>query len=174
MGDDCRPHAPVGPTGWRPLAGSPTGGERAHVEALHRSPMAGPAGALWPLADRLRTFQPLAARRAIRPDLGSTAAQAEHGRAHRPRSVVHRQHLGPGQPGQRGRARGNVWPAPSASGLVAAGLAVCTNVSGLQAGCPGPRWRSARSGPHKGAGLEGHLRPSTTVAVACPSVVSGG
>jgi len=51
----------------------------------------------------------------------------------------------------------NVWPAPSASGLIVGGLAVCTNVSGLRTHGPGPRWRSARSGPHKGAGLKGHF-----------------
>ena len=49
----------------------------------------------------------------------------------------------------------NLWPAASASGFVVVGLAVCTNVSGLLAYSLGPRWRSARSGPHKGADLEG-------------------
>jgi len=31
--------------------------------------------------------------------------------------------------------------------------AVCINVSGLSARCRWPRWRSARPGPHKGAGV---------------------
>ena len=46
---------------------------------------------------------------------------------------------------------------PVGKWFVVAGLAVCKNVSGLRADGPGPRWRSARSGPHKGAGLEGHF-----------------
>ncbi len=48
---------------------------------------------------------------------------------------------------------------PVGKWFVVAGLAVCKNVSGLQACGPGPRWRSARSGPHKGAGLRGHFVP---------------
>ncbi len=34
-------------------------------------------------------------------------------------------------------------------------LSVCTNVSGMSARGPLPRWRSARPDPHKGAGLVG-------------------
>jgi hypothetical protein len=36
------------------------------------------------------------------------------------------------------------------------GVAVCTNVSGLEAESP-PRWRSARSDPHKRVGVWRHL-----------------
>ncbi len=49
----------------------------------------------------------------------------------------------------------NVWPAPSASSLTTT-LAVYANVSGLRAE-PWPRWRSARSGPHKFPGVERHM-----------------
>jgi hypothetical protein len=45
----------------------------------------------------------------------------------------------------------NVWPAPSASSFNASVLPVCINVSGLWAS-PRPRWRAARSGPHKVVG----------------------
>lgn len=53
----------------------------------------------------------------------------------------------------------NVWPAPSASGLYRMILAVCENVSGLSTQGRWPRWRSARPGPHKGAGIECHFTP---------------
>ena len=49
----------------------------------------------------------------------------------------------------------NVWPAPSASSFTTT-LAVYANVSGLRAE-PWPRWRSARSGPHKFPGVERHM-----------------
>ena len=47
----------------------------------------------------------------------------------------------------------NVWPAPPASDLFHIVGTICENVSGLPAEGCGPRWRSARSGPHKGAGV---------------------
>nr|WP_253183351.1 IS5 family transposase [Sphingobium phenoxybenzoativorans] len=56
-------------------------------------------------------------------------------------------------------AGGNVWLAPSASGLCLMIWSVCENVSGLSAWCRWPRWRSARPGPHKGAGIECHFTP---------------
>jgi transposase len=56
-------------------------------------------------------------------------------------------------------AGANVWPAPSASGLYRTIRAVCENVSGLLASRRWPRWRSARSGPHKGAGIMCHFAP---------------
>jgi transposase len=58
----------------------------------------------------------------------------------------------------RSAAGGNVWPAPSASDFGDLTWAVCINVSGLRV-APWPRWRSARPGPHKGAGIECHFAP---------------
>jgi hypothetical protein len=49
----------------------------------------------------------------------------------------------------------NVWPAPSARAFSRASCAVYVNVSGLGA-LPRPRWRSARSGPHKLNGIKCH------------------
>ena len=47
----------------------------------------------------------------------------------------------------------NVWPAPSASGIMQITQSVCTNVSGMSARRPLLRWRLARHNPHKVAGL---------------------
>ena len=54
---------------------------------------------------------------------------------------------------------GNVWPAPVASDDWVMTRSVCTNVSGMSARWPPPRWRSARPDPHRGVGLEGHFPP---------------
>ena len=59
---------------------------------------------------------------------------------------------------QSAKGAQNVWPAPSASGFGDLTWAVCINVSGLRVE-PWPRWRSARPGPHKGAGIECHFAP---------------
>ena len=60
---------------------------------------------------------------------------------------------------QRAAFGANVWLAPSASGLCLMFCAVCENVSGLSTRGRWPRWRSARPGPHKGAGIECHFKP---------------
>ena len=52
-------------------------------------------------------------------------------------------------------AQFNVWPAPPASVFRDPVWSVYANVSGLGA-MPRPRWRSARSGPHKHIGVERH------------------
>ena len=57
---------------------------------------------------------------------------------------------------QKAAGAANVWPAPSASGLDPLVCAVCINVSGLPAS-RWSRWKSARSGPHKGVGVERHF-----------------
>lgn len=51
----------------------------------------------------------------------------------------------------------NVWAAPSASDFIeTANFSVCLNVSGFGETSQ-PRWRYARSGPHKTCGVERHF-----------------
>ena len=55
----------------------------------------------------------------------------------------------------------NVWPAPSASGFFRWHKQSAQTYPALRL-CRWPRWRSARSAPHKGAGIE---VPFTTVGL---------
>ena len=61
----------------------------------------------------------------------------------------------------RSAAGGNVWPAPSASGFFRWHKQSAQMYPALRL-CRWPRWRSARSAPHKGAGIE---VPFTTVGL---------
>jgi transposase len=59
----------------------------------------------------------------------------------------------------RSASGGNVWPAPSASSILVAGLTSLQKRIRPPGKRLGPRWRSARSGPHKGGGIECHFTP---------------
>lgn len=95
--------------GWA-VVGSPHGGEWGAVPGSHRGALAGPAGAVRSLADRLRTASPLVGGRYLAADPGRAA---DGGRCHRSRGGTgpqpgtgmggqHRLHLLPGPPA-RGR-----------------------------------------------------------------------
>jgi hypothetical protein len=56
------------------------------------------------------------------------------------------------------KAMVNVWPAPSASGFCSWHEQSAQTYPALRL-CRWPRWRSARSAPHKGAGMRCHLPP---------------
>lgn len=59
---------------------------------------------------------------------------------------------------------------PVASGICDLVCTVCINVSGLEV-YPRPRWRSARSRPHKYAGLIGHFVPQASgTPVNCQAI----